>query len=288
MEAKFTLKNDYLFQTLFSKKGNEELLKDFLTGILNKDIEKIEIQKDVTLERLNINEKYGILDIKATLDDKEIVAIEMQMVDLNNMRERTLYYGSKIIASELRSGGEYTEIKPVILINILNFNLLEGEDYCTETVIVSKNNREYEVIDKIKYFFIELPKFRKSNPDLSNKLEQWLAFIDYEKGEWIEMATKNNVKIKKAKEEMEYLTGEEATRRIAELREKYIRDEAAIKSLAMERGLEEGRAKGLEEGLEKGRKESTKEIAGKMKQKGIETDIIISITGISKEELEKL
>ena len=149
MEAKFTLKNDYLFQTLFSKKGNEELLKDFLTGILNKNIEKIEIQKDVTLERLNINEKYGILDIKATLDDKEIVAIEMQMVDLNNMRERTLYYGSKIIASELRSGGEYTEIKPVILINILNFNLLEGEDYCTETVIVSKSNREYEVINKI-------------------------------------------------------------------------------------------------------------------------------------------
>ena len=58
MEAKFTLKNDYLFQTLFSKKGNEELLKDFLTGILNKDIEKIEIQKDVTLERLNINVRY--------------------------------------------------------------------------------------------------------------------------------------------------------------------------------------------------------------------------------------
>ena len=304
MEAKFTLKNDYLFQTLFSKKGNEELLKDFLTGILNKDIEKIEIQKDVTLEKLNINEKYGILDIKATLDDKEIVAIEMQMVDLNNMRERTLYYGSKIIASELRSGGEYTEIKPVILINILNFNLLEGEDYCTETVIVSKNNREYEVINKIKYFFIELPKFRKSNPDLSNKLEQWLAFIDYEKGEWIEMATKNNVKIKKAKEEMEYLTGEEATRRIAELREKYIRDEAAIKSLAMERGLkeglekglkkgrekglEEGRQEGIQQGIEQGIEQGTKEIAKKMKQEGIDIDTITRITGIEKEELEKL
>ena len=296
MEAKFTLKNDYLFQTLFSKKGNEELLKDFLTGILNKDIEKIEIQKDITLERLNINEKYGILDIKATLDDKEIVAIEMQMVDLNNMRERTLYYGSKIIASELRSGGEYTEIKPVILINILNFNLLEGEDYCTETVIVYKKNREYEVINKIKYFFIELPKFRKSNPDLSKKLEQWLAFIDYEKGEWIEMATKNNVKIKKAKEEMEYLTGEAATRRIAELREKYIRDEAAIKSLAMERGLQEGIERGIkqgikqgiEQGIEQGEVKTKAEIAKKMKEEGINIETIIKITGISEEELNKL
>ena len=45
--------------------------------------QKIEIQNDVTLERLNINKKYGILDIKATLDGKEIVAIEMQMIDLN-------------------------------------------------------------------------------------------------------------------------------------------------------------------------------------------------------------
>ena len=296
MEAKYTLKNDYLFQTLFSKKGNEELLKDFLIGVLNKDIKKIEIQKDVTLEKLNINEKYGILDIKATLDDKEIVAIEMQMIDLNNMRERTLYYGSKIIASELRSGSEYTEIKPVILINILNFNLLEGEDYCTETVTVSKKNREYEVIDKIKYFFIELPKFRKSKPDMSQKLEQWLAFIDYEKGEWIEMATKNNVKIKKAKEEMEYLTGEAATRRIAELREKYIRDEAAIKSLAMERGLQEGIERGIkqgikqgiEQGIEQGEVKTKAEIAKKMKEEGINIETIIKITGISEEELNKL
>ena len=119
---------------------------------------------------------------------------------------------------------------------------------------------------------------------MSQKLEQWLAFIDYEKGEWIEMATKNNVKIKKAKEEMEYLTGEEATRRIAELREKYIRDEAAIKSLAMERGIE----KGIEQGIEQGKKEGAKEIAKKMKQEGIDIDIITRITRVKKEELEKL
>ena len=280
MENKLTLKNDYLFQTLFSRKGNEELLKDFLVGILNKNIEKIEIQKDVTLERLNINEKYGILDIKATLDDKEIVAIEMQMIDLNNMKERTIYYGSKIIASELRKGNEYSKIKPVILINILNFNLLEIEDYCTKTVTVAENHREYVVIDQIKYIFIELPKFRKSKPDLSKKLEQWLAFIDYEKKEWIEMATRNNVKIKKAKEEMEYLTGEEETRRIAELREKHIRDEAAIKSLARERGIEEG--------TKKGARQNSIEIAKKMKIKGIDIDTIIEVTGISKEELEKI
>ena len=279
-EKKLTLKNDYLFQTLFSRKGNEELLKDFLMGILNKNIEKIEIQKDVTLERLNINEKYGILDIKATLDDKEIVAIEMQMIDLNNMRERTVYYGSKIIASELAKGNEYSKIKPVILINILNFDLLEGENYYTETVTVAKDNREREIIHHIKYIFIELPKFRKANPDLSKKLEQWLAFIDNEEGEWVEMATRSNVKIKKAKEEMEYLTGEEETRRIAELREKHIRDEAAIKSLAREKGLADGRIEGIKEGA--------KEIAKKMKIKGIDIDTIIEVTGISKDEIEKL
>ena len=49
-----------------------------------------------------------------------------------------------------------------------------------------------------------------------------------------------NEKIQKAEKELEYLTGDEATRRIAELREKAIRDEMAGLKSATRRGIEMG------------------------------------------------
>ena len=47
--------------------------------------------------------------------------------------------------------------------------------------------------------FIELPKFRKKDPDMSNKLEQWLCLICDEEDK-IEMAKSKNEEIEKAKE----------------------------------------------------------------------------------------
>lgn len=51
---------------------------------------------------------------------------------------------------------------------------------------------------------------------------------------------KENKEIRKAQEELEYLTGDEAERRIAELREKAIRDEITNIEGAKEEGVNEG------------------------------------------------
>ena len=65
---------------------------------------------------------------------------------------------------------------------------------------------------------------RKVHPDMEDKLNQWIAFIDnYDRG-LVKMAEKKNKTIEKAREEMTYLTGDEAVRRLAELREKWEHD----------------------------------------------------------------
>ena len=89
-----------------------------------------------------------------------------------------------------------------------------------------------------------------------------------------------NPKIKKAQEEYEYLTGDEATKRIAELRQKAIRDEGN----AMYHAKEEG----IAEGMQKGKMESKKEIAKKLLKKGMTIEEIESITGLTKQEIEKI
>lgn len=74
-------------------------------------------------------------------------------------------------------------------------------------------HREYEVTDDIEWYFIELPKFRKQEPSMDSKINQWLATIDDENKEMVKMAETKNKTLQKAREKINYLTGDEETRR---------------------------------------------------------------------------
>lgn len=89
-----------------------------------------------------------------------------------------------------------------------------------------------------------------------------------------------NEYVKKAEEELEYLSGDAAERRLAELREKAIRDEAAAMAGATRRGIEKG--------IEQGKEEEKFQIAKKMLEESIEIETIARITGLTKEEIENL
>lgn len=52
----------------------------------------------------------------------------------------------------------------------------------------------------IKWHFIELPKFRRSNPDMNEKLNQWLAIIDDSDKGMIKMAEEKKKSLEIAKE----------------------------------------------------------------------------------------
>lgn len=60
-----------------------------------------------------------------------------------------------------KRGTQYNQIKQVIMINILNYNLLGFDEYISETVTVLDKHRDFELIKRVKWYFIELPKFRK-------------------------------------------------------------------------------------------------------------------------------
>ena len=166
------------------------------------------------------------------------------------------------------------------MINILDYELLKYKEYITETAIVIKEHREYEILKNMKWYFIELPKFRKMKPDMENKLNQWLAIIDGEDRRLIEMAVVRNKTIKEAKNEVEYLTGDEEVKRINELKDKWERDRVSemnyLKSIAQKEGLKEGR------------KEKSIDIAKNMLDKDFSIKEVVSLTGLSEEEVKTL
>lgn len=93
-----------------------------------------------------------------------------------------------------------------------------------------------------------------------------------------------NKGIQRAKEELNKLSQDEHERWLADMREKAIRDEMAIRDY----GYKEGWQNGLKDGLEQGQKNKQIEIAKKLLDKKMEISTISEITGLTIQEIEKL
>lgn len=273
---RLSVKRDIVFKRIFAHKGNEEFLTEFLSSLLNIKIKNIEIMHDIHLEKDIEDDKLGIIDVRAIINDNSIINIEIQLRNEFNIIERSTFYGSKLISDQLRKNDLYKDIKPVIVICILDYNFFPFEEYINDTVMVLNKHRKFNVNENMKYYYIELPKFRKSNYNRESIINQWLTFIDSENSKELEEIMKKNNTIKKANDELEYLEGDEAFKRKVELREKYERDLASALYNREEKGKLEGKL------------ESKKEIAKKMIQKGMSLKEIKELTGLTEEELKNI
>ena len=278
------MKSDIIFKAFFTRKENEEFLKEFLEAVLGEKIKIKKVLHDVRLEQLAKNEKYGILDLGVELENGEFINVEIQLKDNKNIEKRTTFYASKKITEQLGIGEDYRRLKPIIIIAILDYSFIESPEYVTETVRVAKDDREYELNNDVKYYYIELEKFRKENPDMTRTINHWLSFLDMERGELLEVACEKNEKVKRAVENYEVLTGDEEVKRLSEIR---LMSNLEEKS-ALHCAREEGQKIGVKQGQEIGRKQEKEEIAKKLKKQKMPIKQIAEITELSEKEIELL
>ena len=76
---------------------------------------------------------------------------------------------------------------------------------------------------------------------MNKKINQWLAFMDDNDKGLVKVAEEKNATLKKARKEMNYLTGDEAVKRLAFLRDKWARDRASDIAYAKSEGKKIGR-----------------------------------------------
>ena len=282
IKIKYTVKNDVIFNYLFS---HEDILKDFLEACLEKNIKEIKITNQFSLNKLKYHDKVGVLDIRAKINKDKLVDIEMQRNKENYYVQRVLLYSGGFIRGQLKAGDKYENLKDVIMINILNFVLFkEIKDLHTVWKLREEKHPELGCLEGLEIHFIELEKFRNSNPDLHQKINQWLALIDTENEKWLEVAMDENKKVKEAVEKVDDFMSEDEKRELVELREKWQLDYESSIAYATQKGLSEGRAEGRVEG-----ELNTKIlIAKKLLKKNSDLQEIIEITGLSKGEILKL
>ena len=275
-------KMDIIFQAIFGEVGSENITKDFLEKILKRKIEKISLDKNPMLRRELKDDKLGVLDIITELDGKEKCNIEMQLIDKNNIIERMLYYWSKMYTRQIKAGDDYNKLEKTIVILIADFNIkgLEEVEYHSTWKIIETNSAKKLILtDKFELDIIELSKI-KGRENEKDQLLDWLIFLENPESERVTRKMEENENLKEAVEKLDRISKDEKMQRIIELREKAIRDEHAIYAKGVDDGIEEGKAKGA--------REKQIEIAKSMLKENMDIEMIIKITGLTKQEIEKL
>lgn len=135
--------------------------------------------------------------------------------------------------------------------------------------------------DDLEFHIIEIPKLLKQGEIKNqNELAKWIYFIENPESERVGEYMKENKEMNEAKEKLRVISKDEEMQRIAELREKAIRDEKAVENYGIKKGMKIGRADGKREG--------TIEIAKRMKQMGLDTKTIKEATNLTEEEIKSL
>ena len=266
--------NDYVFKRIFGYVGNEEITKDLLIAILGKNIKTIVTDNNVILEKNVYDDKFGVLDIKAIIDDDIPCNIEMQVLEDKNIEKRLLYYWSKMYISTIKSGENFDKLKKTISILIADFelkNLNNIINYHTKWEIRECEYCKKILTDILEIHIIELPKIvyeieNKYKSEYNKKLVEWLQFLVNPNN--VEENNMKNEKIKEAKKEYDEVIKNERELYIAELREKYV--------LEMNSKYSDGYI------------DASQKFAKKLKNKGYDMEEIIELTGLTKTEIESL
>lgn len=99
-----------------------------MESCLDKKIEEVEVTNQFSLDKVNFYDKVGILDVKARINNRDVVNIEMQRNKQNYYIQRILLYAGGLLRDQVNIGNAYRNMQNVIQINILDFVLFNNID----------------------------------------------------------------------------------------------------------------------------------------------------------------
>ncbi len=238
-------KSDLIFKMIFGDEKNVDILTAFLKSVLNISIDEYQELKivDPHLKLYTPNDKLGVLDIKIITKNGISIDIEIQIVNVPQMRERIVFYTSKMITEQISKGESYANIKKVISIVITDYTLIkENSDYHNTYRLYDKTTGS-EFTDVLEINTLELSKLPQ-NEDKS-ELWNWLTFLKSKKEEEFEMIAQKSPELNKEVCVLAQLSQDEKTKLLAEEQEKAQKDYNACIKGAYDSGIEKGIEKGI-------------------------------------------
>ncbi|MCB9233929.1 MAG: PD-(D/E)XK nuclease family transposase [Bacteroidia bacterium] len=269
---------DFGFKKLFGSEPNKILLIDFLNQVLplHHQIKDLSYSNNENLGRGELDRK-AVFDLYCVGENGERFIVEVQKAKQNFFKDRSIYYSSFPIQEQSKRGEWDFRLDPVYTVGILDFVFDDHKDEPELLHLVELKNQHGEVFyDKLKFIYIELPKFKKSEKELITHFDKWLFVFRYLaelQNRPIELQEKVFMKLFEAAEIAKFSPDEK---------------EAYEESLKYYRDLKNVIDTSFEEGIIKGERKKQLEIAANLKRNGVSIEVIMESTGLSRQEIQDL
>ena len=170
---------DFGFKKLFGEEGNKELLIDFLNQLLpphhqiaDMNFRNVENLADLSAER------RAIFDIHCKAASGERFIVEMQKAKMKFFKDRALFYTTFPIREQAQQGEWSFELEPIYFVAILDFQYEEAEEIRKfRRDIVLKDQDGDVFFDKLHFKFLQMPLFTKTEDQLETKFDKWCYFL---------------------------------------------------------------------------------------------------------------
>ena len=295
---------DWGFKRIF---GDKDLLINFLNSLLDGERVITDLRyMNNERESEQLEQRKVVYDLYCKTETGEHIIVEMQNRWQEFFKDRALFYSAKSIVEQGQTGKKWgLQLTPVYGVFFLNF-LLDKDDFgyfCKDVSLIDKRTGKV-FNEKLRHFYIELPRFVKSEHHCDNFLEYWIYnLVNMDKLERISFKDQDAIfgRLEQVASQAN-LSPEERQRYETEWKiyNDYFNTIESAEKRAKEKGLSEGRAEGhaegraeglaegLAEGYAEGERRKNLENARKFKLLGVSTDIIMEATGLSLDEIEQL
>ena len=288
-ERYISLLTDFGFKRIFGTDPNKELLINFLNSLFDGE----EVIKDVKyLNSENVGDVYterkAIFDVYCENEQGEKFIVEMQNAYQSFFKDRSLFYSTFPIREQAPKGTYWNFcLKKVYVVALLNYKMRDEAFDTLDTIhtIALMDTKTHKVFNaKLMFKYVEVGCFDKTEDELTSLSDKWMYVLK-------NLSRLDNRPAALRKKIFSKLFAAASVARFTpmELREyedslKAYRDIKNSLDTAKEQGREEGLAKGRAEG----RAEGIATVAKTMYAKGMDIDVIASMTGLTKDEVERL
>lgn len=283
---------DKAFKRIF--RTNLDILKEFLKNVIPLDIDKecnIRLM-DGELPKENMKEKGRIVDIYVVLDGKIYVDIEMNKSKFENVLQRNIKCKDKLSSMLPENDEDFKSITSTKLYQ-LNLNAYPFEKILDD-IIVLYGLKTHKIYSSDECMIVKsLERYRDLYYNKSNREKDviWLTILTSRTFTELYELSRQILSKDKVKKLMEAAVSMSKDGFILHEWQKDKFD-ALVKYNEIEDAKKEGKSLGIEEGRALGKAEGTKEkaieIAKKMLKRNMIMKDISEITGLTKEDIQKL
>ena len=280
-ERYISLLTDFGFKRIFGTDPNKELLINFLNSLFDGE----EVIKDVKyLNSENVGDVYAerkaIFDVYCENELGEKFIVEMQNAYQTFFKDRSLFYSTFPIREQAPKGSDWNFcLKKVYVVALLNYKMSDEAFDSSDTIhtialMDTKTNKVFNT--KLMFKYVEVGRFDKTDEELTSLSDKWMYVLK-------NLSRLDNRPAALREKIFSKLFAAASVARFTPTELREYED-----SLKAYRDIKNSLDTAKEEGREEGREQRNIEIAKKMLAAGMDIDIIINMTDLSKDEIEKL